>query len=345
LPLSTDQPLPGLPSWVPDFSLKAPFLAHTGDLTWYYLYQVNSIHRGSKPFLRLHHGRHVVKRDPVEVTVEGRRLLSKGILVDEIEATVTSRIFSDTEEFKKHMAKVHDQQASSADESERKAAEQGRSIMQHLDNALDGDLTEDAFIDPETALKTMVALKLERTIQRGTLKEVDQICRANSTRLGRDVNPDRWMTNIWRDLFEGYRELENITEEKFLAEFHYLVGGTAPVPQQEWIEKLYTGTTSEDLSGHGSRYPVNDALRTLFSNHKRFFTTKYSGFYGIGLPKIEVGDKLVLLFPPVYMAFILRPLGDEYQMVGPAIVPLILRTKFLWDKATLQRDLDSFVIV
>jgi hypothetical protein len=86
-------------------------------------------------------------------------------------------------------------------------------------------------------------------------------------------------------------------------------------------------------------------MRELFQPPRSFFTTATSGFYGISLPGVQKGDKLVFLFPQVYTAFILRPSGDNYQMVGPCIVPPRLRDRALENLYSPAYEGDKFVIV
>ena len=96
LSLSLESPIPGLPSWVPDFSQNSPFLRVHEDITWYWLYHQNSTLGGHKPLLRKQHGRHTVTRDKINrqlLFVDDTRLSIRGFLIDRLDAVVESRFF------------------------------------------------------------------------------------------------------------------------------------------------------------------------------------------------------------------------------------------------------------
>lgn len=57
--------------------------------------------------------------------------------------------------------------------------------------------------------------------------------------------------------------------------------------------------------------------------------TQSSDLYGIALRGVRKGDKLIFLFPPLYMAFILRPHGNTYRMLGAIFVPPRARNRYM----------------
>jgi Heterokaryon incompatibility protein (HET) len=87
--------------------------------------------------------------------------------------------------------------------------------------------------------------------------------------------------------------------------------------------------------------PLSDSIRMVLCNSRCFFVCT-NGQYGIGNPGFKKGDKLVLLFPDVYMPFVLRENGDHYEMVGLAYIPPPMKQKAI---ETGVDDLREFIIV
>jgi hypothetical protein len=337
LSLSLEISNPGLPSWVPDFSQNSPFLPFSEDITWYWLYHQNSGRGSHIPLLRKQHGRHTVTRDIVDrqlLLVDATRLAVKGLIIDEIDMVIESAMFGCDEDLRDYS----EQQIKSSSEAIQSEGQQIKSWLDALDKTKDQTVPEIVIHAYDVSL--LFASTLLRRYRINNLYKIDELCRQKLFNVGRDLGPDRWLTFIWRDLLEGYRTIVDMSDEEFDDQFFYFTGGVTPITGETWILNKMGGTARS-----GNYSELNIAMTELFKPPKSFFTTAMSGFYGIGPPGVQEGDKLVLLFPEVYMAFIIRPFGDSYQMLGPCIVPPRLRDKFLEDLHSSTYKLEELVIV
>ena len=132
-----------------------------------------------------------------------------------------------------------------------------------------------------------------------------------------------------------------MSEEDFNEQFYDLAQSDKSVSGETWLSNKVNG----EVRTVGELPQLNVPLRELFQPPRTFFTTEMSGFYGISPPGVQEGDKLAFLFPPVYMAFILRPSGEYFQMVGPCIVPPCLRDSALEKLYSPTSVGDEFVII
>ena len=82
-------------------------------------------------------------------------------------------------------------------------------------------------------------------------------------------------------------------------------------------------------------------VRQVLCYDRSFFICK-NGEYGVGNPGIEKGDLLVLLFPDVYMPFVLRRKGDYFEMVAIAYIPPAIRKETI---ETRHDQIEEFIIV
>lgn len=132
-----------------------------------------------------------------------------------------------------------------------------------------------------------------------------------------------------------------MSEEDFNEQFYDLAQSEKSVSGETWLSSVVRGQvrTVRELP------QLNIPLRELFQPPRTFFTTKTSGFYSISPPGVQEGDKLAFLFPQAYMAFILRPSGENFHMVGPCIVPPRLRDRALEKLYTPAYEGDEFVII
>jgi hypothetical protein len=336
--LSLDIPTPGLPSWVPDFSRNRPFLRNHEDITWYWLYHQNSGPGGHIPLLRKQHGRHSVTRGIVNrqlIFVNDTALTVRGFLIDEVDAVIESKFLcvdADVREYSERQMK------SSSEVSQR----EGREVKSRLD---DVGKTRDHTV-PEITIRAsdhppaLAFVILKQRYRTNNLYEIDELCRQKFLSIGHDLDSESWLTFIWRYLLEGYSALVNMSEEEFDEQFYYLAGSEKPMTGETWtLNGLWRKVRIGDLP------QLNIPMRELFKPPRSFFTTATSGFYGISPPGVQKGDKLVFLFPQVYTAFILRPSGDNYQMIGPCIVPPRLRDRALENLHSPAYEGDKFVII
>ncbi len=178
-----------------------------------------------------------------------------------------------------------------------------------------------------------------------TILLVDAACRQKFTEIGIGVNESNWITSIWIDLLEGYPSLQILTNDDLISQFYDMAGGPVPMDLPQWMDHRSQHTSSTKRSYNEETYPLQVAIQSLFSDGRKFFVTKFTGLYGIGMPSIKKGDKLAFLFPPIYMAFILRPFEDHYQIVAPAIVPPKLRTKYILQQILSGSAPQSITIV
>ena len=205
-----------------------------------------------------------------------------------------------------------------------------RSVDKKLDQIMGLDDLSEAFTDMESAGHAMLALHLANMLKFQTLIQIDTICRKSFTKLGISTVANEWITSIWTALYEGYPLIQDLSEEKFKSEFHDMVRSTVPVDMEEWTKNLLPYTAKlQNRDFSNEIFKLDITMQVIFSNGRKFFTGESTGIYGIGMPTIQEGDKIALLFPPIFMAFILRPLGDRYQIVCPAIVPPSLRTRYI----------------
>jgi hypothetical protein len=72
--------------------------------------------------------------------------------------------------------------------------------------------------------------------------------------------------------------------------------------------------------------PLLPILRTGLNEGRCFFMCEKE-WYGVSNPGTQEGDELVLLFPDIYMPFILRRHGEHHEMIALAYIPPPLRRK------------------
>ena len=97
----------------------------------------------------------------------------------------------------------------------------------------------------------------------------------------------------------------------------------------------------KNMTAYRNTQPLSDSIRMVLCNERCFFLSN-NGQYGIGNPGVQKGDHLVLLFPDFYLPFILREVGDHFEMVGIAYIPPPLKEKAL---ETASDQLREFIIV
>ena len=135
-----------------------------------------------------------------------------------------------------------------------------------------------------------------------------------------------------------------LSDEQFRLGFHRIAGSSNPTILPDWSGE--DGTFAQFQSDEGDAdIDLEITFKFLFNAPKVFFMTSISGVYGICPPGTKVGDEIAFLFPPLFMAFVLRPCGDKYQMVGPCFVPPRARDMFMDRMVVCGRELDEFVIV
>ena len=173
------------------------------------------------------------------------------------------------------------------------------------------------------------------------LYEINELCRKKFPVTSRGLDSESWLTFIWRDLLEGYSALGNVSEEEFNEQFYDLAQSEKSVSDETWLSNMVGG----EVRTVGELPQLNIPLRELFQPPRTFFTTKTSELYGISPPGVQEGDKLAFLFPQAYMAFILRPSGENFCMVGPCIVPPRLRDGALEKSYSPINKGDEFVII
>ena len=249
------------------------------------------------------------------------RLSVRGFLIDEVDAVVESRFFGHGYD-SQGMRDYSERQMNSSSEA---SQNEGRRIKSWLDvyaKTKDETIPEITFQADDPSM--FFASTLEQRYRIDNLYEINELCRKKLPITGRSLDSESWLTFIWRDLLEGYSTLVNISEEDFDEQFYDLAQSEKSVSGETWLSNVARGEvrTVRELPR------LNIPLRELFQPPRTFFTTKTSGFYGISPPGVQKGDKLAFLFPQAYMAFILRPSGEHFHMVGPCIVP-----PRLWDRA------------
>lgn len=330
LPMALQNPIPGLPSWVPDFSSNNAFLFNDRRDTWFWRHQLSSPLGPRRLLYGDHRGRHEVLIDPVDrnaIKVNGYRLQVRGTLVDQIEEYKPSRFFTSHANFTRFVTQESEILQTDSEEANRFA----ETLRQQIRT------THTSSDQPRPNFFSMATVAfLERMFQVKNLWDIDKLCR-ESTGLRNKASPNQWMAFIWKDLFEGFDYLEEMSEEYFMQEFYLLVGNRTPSSSLSHSALVENFRDDIDL--------LESTFRELFSGDKCFFTTRTSDFYGICPKGVEQGDRLVFLFPPVFMSFILRPYGNDFQMVGPCLVPPSVRRRFLQTVLGLGGPLEQFTIV
>ena len=339
--LSLDLSTPGLPSWVPDFSRNSPFLREHEDITWYWLYHQNSTLSGHTPLLRKQHGRHTVTRDKIDrqlLFVDDTRLSVRGFLIDEFDAVVESRFFG-LDHDSHGMRDYSEQQMKSLSEGSQNEGRRIKSWLDVYDKTKDETIPEITFQADDPSM--FFASTLHQRYRVNNLYEINELCRKKFPITGRGLDSESWLTFIWRDRLEGYPTLGNISEENFNEQFYDLAQSEKSVIGETWLSNIMRGEVLiiRELP------QLNIPLRELFQPPRTFFTTGTSGFYGISPPGVQEGDKLAFLFPQAYMAFILRPSGENFHIVGPCIVPPRLRDRALENLYSPTYEGDEFVVI
>ena len=333
LSLTLESPIPGLPSWVPDFSRNSPFLRVHEDITWYWLYHQNSTLSGHTPLLRKEHGRHTATRHKINrqlLFVDDTRLSVRGFLIDELDAVVESRFFGYDSD-NKNLRDYSERQINSSSEASQNEGRQIKSWLDVYDKTQDETIPEITFQADDPSL--FFACTLHQRYIVNNLYEINELCCKKLSIVGRNLDLERWLTFYWRDLLEGYSTLINLSEEDFDEKFCDLAQSEKSVSGETWLSNMHSGEVRTVRELPDLRFIT--PLDKLFQPPRAFFTTETSGFYGISPSGVRKGDKLAFLFPHAYIAFILRPSGEYFQMVGPCIVPPRLRDRAL-DKAILS---------
>ncbi len=337
--MSLPNPTTDLPSWVPDFSRNYPLLSNGYQFTWFWLYQITR-NEGREPFVKFQHGRHRVLVDRVDgssVQVQGKKLRAKGLAVDKLTAIEPSVFYADLpQDMESAIARIFGQS---------ELSKIVKDSIQTLQDAFMSIPEIETAENPKFDLNLILATLIRQMGQAMTLLKIEKMCRKQMIQLESNTRPDEWMFFIWRDLFEGFNERLQLSEEQFRLAFHSIVGTSNPTIFPEWFStdgKVVA--LKKEASPAGTE--LETAFMTLFKAPRCFFTTQNSGLYGIGPPGVKEGDELIFLMPPLYMAFILRPRGDAYQMVGPCFVPPRARDRYM-DRISglgrLGRPLDEFV--
>jgi hypothetical protein len=328
--LSLTNPIIDLPSWVPDFSRNHALLNYEFNFTWFWLYQITRSD-GRKPFVKLQHGRHRVEIDRVDrssVKVRDKTLIVKGLAVDEITAIQPSVFYNDfPRDIKSAIEKMFGQS-----EGGKRVEELLQPLLESLMSISDIKAGESSNLDPQLVLANIV----RRMGQAIVLHNIEEICRQQMNQLESNTSPDEWMSFIWRDLFEGFKEELQLSEEQFQLAFHSLAGSSNPTIPTDWSSTDGKVAALQQKGGQNA-IELETMFKTLFNAPKCFFMTKSSGLYGIAPRGVKEGDKLVFLFPPLYMAFVLRPHGDTYRMLGPCFVPPRARDRFMDKQSGLGR--------
>lgn len=310
-------------------------------MTWYWLYHQNTILRDHAPLLRKQHGRHTVVKDKIDrrlLFVDGTRLSVRGFLIDEVDAVVESRFFG-LDHDSQNMRDYSERQMKSSSEASQNEGRQIKSWLDVYAKTRDATIPEITFQADDPSI--VFASTLQKRYRIDNLHEINELCRKKLPTTGRSLDSERWLTFIWRDLLEGYSTLVNMSEEDFNKQFYDLAHSDESVSGETWLSNKVNG----EVRTVGELPHLNRPFRELFSPPRTFFTTETSGFYGISPPGVQEGDTLAFLFPPVYMAFILRHSGEYFQMVGPCIVPPRLRDRALQKLYSPTSVGDEFVII
>jgi hypothetical protein len=338
--LSLTNPMVDLPSWVPDFSRDHALLNYETHFTWFWLYQITRSD-GRNPFVKLQHGRHRVQIDRVDrssVKVQDKTLIVKGLSVDEITAIQPSVFFDNfPRDSKSAIEKMFGKS-----ESGKIVEELSQPLLESLMSISDVQAGESLNLDPQLIIANIVRQMGQAIV----LHNIEDICRQQMNQLESNTSPDEWMSFIWRDLFEGFKEELQLSEEQFQLAFHSLAGSSNPTIPTDWFSTDGKVAALQQKGGQNA-IELETMFKTLFNAPKCFFMTQSSGLYGIAPGGVREGDKLVFLFPPLYMAFILRPHGDTYRMLGACFVPPRARDRYMDKQSGLGRlsgQLDEFTI-
>jgi hypothetical protein len=90
---------------------------------------------------------------------------------------------------------------------------------------------------------------------------------------------------------------------------------------------------------HVAANPVVKNIRLAFLAGKSFFVGEGGLYYGIGEGELRPGDVVALLFPDANRPFILREVGNNYEMVGCAYLPEPMRIQVVEAKAGEYEDI------
>ena len=283
----------------------------------------------------------MVTRDQIGrqlLCVDNTRLSVRGFLIDQLDGFVKSR-FLGYDNDHQNLRDYSVQQMNSSIEANQNEGRQIKRWLSVYDKTKDETMAETTFQDGGPSI--FLASLLEQRYRIDTLYQVNKLCLKKLPTTSRSLNPESWLTFIWRDLLEGHSTLVNISEEDFNEQFYDLAQSEKSVSGGTWLSNTVRGKvrTVRELP------QLDIPLRELFQSPKTFFTTERSGCYGISPRGVQKGDKLAFLFPPIYMTFILRPSGEYFQTVGPYILPPRLRDIALKKLCSLRCEEDKFVIV
>lgn len=337
LSLSLNLPTPGLPSWVPDFSRNDPFARYDGDITWHAQYHQNAGLESHTPMLRGRSEKLVSNSEKIHadlILMDDTWLGVRGFLVDEVDAVIESKLFS-----RPAMRDYSERQLRSSSESSQKEGQQIKRWLDAYEKTEDHTVPEITFY-PDDSLSAALGAMLVQKYRTNSLYEINELCRQKFSSVARDLGSQKWLTFVWRDLLESYPILANMSEEEFNEQFYRVAGSDEPMTGDTWVSKRLNGQVKERNAPQ-----LGISMHRLFEPPRSFFTTATSGFYGISSPGVRKGDKLVFLFPPVYMAFIIRPVGDNYQMLGPCLVPPGLRDRTLEKLRAHANEGEKFVFI
>lgn len=147
----------------------------------------------------------------------------------------------------------------------------------------------------------------------------------------------------WEMLMDFAKAYNAIPENDMIQFFRLMASPNQPMglfhtllANQRMIFQL-----QKNIATYRNIQPLSDYIRMVLCNSRCFFVCS-NGQYGIGNPGFEKGDKLVLLFPDMYIPFVLRENGDHYEMVGLAYIPPPMKQKAIETRVDEVRE---FIIV
>jgi len=82
-------------------------------------------------------------------------------------------------------------------------------FLESLMSISDVNAGESLNFDPQLVL----AHRVRQMGQAMALLKIEEICRQQMNQLESNTSPDTWMSFIWRDLFEGFKEQLQLSEE------------------------------------------------------------------------------------------------------------------------------------